>query len=126
MLTHKNIGWYGHGPMSKPCNGNNLTTRRADNDRGDTGKTDFIGVQHGERHSCGTPGIDGVPARLQNFISGCGSKIVTGGNGMAVTVECWAHIKSSAWFVNVKQIELRCSHYSQIETFPNPLIVEKE
>jgi hypothetical protein len=78
-------------------------------------------VQHGERHTCSAPCIDGVPPRLQDFISGCGSKIVTGGNGMTVTVECWAHIKSSAWGGKVKQFELRCSRYSHIETFPNTI-----
>jgi hypothetical protein len=88
--------------MSKSRNGNNLTTSHTDDNRCNTGKTDFIGVQHGEGHACGATGIDGVPPRLQDFISGCGSKIVTGGNSMAVTVECWAHIKSSAWVVKVK------------------------
>jgi hypothetical protein len=53
-------------------------------------------MQDSERHAGTATGIDGVSACLQDFISGCGSKIVTGGNGMAVTVECWAHIKSSA------------------------------
>jgi hypothetical protein len=78
-------------------------------------------MQDSERHAGTATGIDGVSTCVQNRIPGSSGKIMTGGDGMAVTVECWAHMKSSSWVVNVKQIELWCSLYSQIETFSNSI-----
>jgi hypothetical protein len=81
--------------MPKPRNGNNLTISHTDNNRCNTSKINFVWVQDSERHACATTGIDCVSTRIQDRISGCCGKIVTGGHGVTVTVESWTHIKFS-------------------------------
>jgi hypothetical protein len=53
-------------------------------------------MQDSERHAGTATGIDGISTGIQDRIPGSSGKIMTGGNGMAVTVECWAHMGSSA------------------------------
>jgi hypothetical protein len=52
-------------------------------------------MQDSERHACAATGIDCISTRIQDRISGCGGKIVTGGHGVTVTVESGTHVKSS-------------------------------
>jgi hypothetical protein len=52
-------------------------------------------MQDSERHAGTATGIDGVSTCVQDRISGLSSKIMTGGDGMAVTVERWTHAGSS-------------------------------
>jgi hypothetical protein len=48
-------------------------------------------MQDSERHAGAATGIDGVSTRVQDRISGLRRKIMTGGDGMVVTVERWTH-----------------------------------
>jgi hypothetical protein len=88
--------------MSQARDGDNLAIRCADYNWRDAGKIYFVWMQDSERHACATTGIDCISTRLQDRISGCGGKIMTGGHGMAVTIESWSHVKFPPWMSSVE------------------------
>jgi hypothetical protein len=81
--------------MPQARDGGNHTICCADYNWRDAGKIYFVWMQDGERHACATTGIDCISTCIQDRISGCCGKIVTGGHGVTVTVESWTHIKFS-------------------------------
>ena len=92
MLAHEEVGWEAFRPMAETGDGHDLARflrarAGADHDRRHAGDVHFIGMQHGERDTRGTAGIDGIAAGLEDREARGGREVVTGGDGVPAAVE---------------------------------------